>query len=59
VPYFYDSKNGDDALESGTAIAHVEKGDAGFVRIHSMYAVDGNLQSNLHGQPTFSVWLLH
>jgi hypothetical protein len=56
---FLQSKNGDDASESGTAIADVGKGDIVFVRIHSMYAVDGKLQSNLHGQPTFYVWLLH
>ncbi|XP_061188068.1 uncharacterized protein LOC133196154 [Saccostrea echinata] len=56
---FLRAKNGDDGSVSGTAIAHVARGDVVFVRIHSTYAGDGNVHSNLHGKPTFSGWLLH
>ncbi|XP_062569605.1 uncharacterized protein LOC134231639 [Saccostrea cucullata] len=56
---FLRAKNGDDGSVSGTAIVHVAKGDVVFVRIHSKYAGDGNIHSNLHGKPTFSGWLLH
>ncbi|XP_062579224.1 complement C1q-like protein 4 [Saccostrea cucullata] len=56
---FLRAKNNDDGSVSGTAIAHVAKGDVVFVRIHSTYAGDGNVFSNLHGKPTFSGWLLH
>ncbi|XP_061188069.1 heavy metal-binding protein HIP-like [Saccostrea echinata] len=56
---FLRAKNGDDGSVSGTAIAHVARGDVVFVRIHSTYAGDGNVLSNVHGMPTFSGWLLH
>ncbi|XP_062569627.1 uncharacterized protein LOC134231659 [Saccostrea cucullata] len=56
---FLRAKTGDDGSVSGTAIAHVAKGDVVFVRIHSTYAGDGDVLSNVHGMPTFSGWLLH
>ncbi|XP_062579226.1 heavy metal-binding protein HIP-like [Saccostrea cucullata] len=56
---FMRTKNGDDGSVSGTAIAHVAKGDVVFVRIHSTYAGDGNVLSNVYGMATFSGWLLH
>lgn len=56
---FLRAKNSDDGSVSGTVVAHVTKGDVVFVRIHSSYAGDGNIHSNIHGQPSFSGWLLH
>ncbi|CAC5369657.1 COL8A [Mytilus coruscus] len=55
---FLRAKKGDDGSVSGTAIAHVSKGDTVYVRNHSAYAGDGRILSNLHGKPTFSGWLL-
>lgn len=56
---FLRAKNGDDGSVSGTVVAHVTRGDVVFVRTHSSYAGDGNIHSNVHGQPSFSGWLLH
>uniref|UniRef100_A0A8W8LJ65 C1q domain-containing protein n=1 Tax=Magallana gigas TaxID=29159 RepID=A0A8W8LJ65_MAGGI len=56
---FLRAKNGDDGSVSGAVVAHVTRGDVVFVRTHSSYAGDGNIHSNVHGQPSFSGWLLH
>lgn len=55
---FLRAKGGDDGSVSGTVVAVVSKGQSVFVRIHSSYAGDGAIHSNLHGQPSFSGWLL-
>ncbi|XP_063419935.1 caprin-2-like [Mytilus trossulus] len=55
---FLRAKNGDDGSVSGTVVAHVTKGDSVYVRNHSVLAGDGMIASNLHGQSTFSGWLL-
>jgi hypothetical protein len=55
---FLRAKNNDDGSVSGTAVAHVGRGDVLFVRIHSMHAGDGNINDNIYGQSTFSGWLL-
>lgn len=55
---FLRAKNNDDGSVSGTVVAHVLKGDVVFVRIHSHNAGDGNIYSDIHGEPSFSGWLL-
>ncbi|CAG2197104.1 C1QL [Mytilus edulis] len=55
---FLRAKNGDDGSVSGTVVAYVTKGDSVFVRVHSTYAGDGQINSNEHGRPSFSGWLL-
>ena len=56
---FLRAKNGDDGSVSGTVVTHLTKGDVVFVRNHSQYVGDGSIKSEIHGQPSFSGWLLH
>lgn len=56
---FLRAKNGDDGSVSGTAVAHVGKGDVVFVRTHFTLGGDGNILSDLYSYTTFSGWLLH
>ena len=56
---FLRSKGGDDGSVTGTVVAHLNDGDVVFVRIHENFVGDGNIHSNLHGQPSFSGWKLN
>jgi hypothetical protein len=56
---FLRAKNGDDGLVSGTAVAHVGKGDVVFVRTRPEYPGDGAVYSDANGISMFSGWLLH
>ncbi|KAK3096505.1 hypothetical protein FSP39_000813 [Pinctada imbricata] len=56
---FLRSKNGDDGSVTGTVVVHLSQGDDVFVRTHSAYAGDGDILSNIHGQPSFSGWKLN
>lgn len=55
---FLRAKSNDDGSVSGTVVAEVSSGQSVYVRIHSTYAGDGDVLSNVHGQPSFSGWLL-
>ncbi|XP_052065242.1 caprin-2-like [Mytilus californianus] len=48
-----------DGSDSGTVVANVSKGDSVYVRMHSSYKGIGKLNSNEHGRPAFSGWLLN
>ncbi|CAC5380269.1 C1QL [Mytilus coruscus] len=43
---------------SGTVVAYVRKGDSIFMRTHSIFAGNGNIESNYLGPTSFSGWLL-